>query len=568
MLERHRVLVLILIMATGSMLVAAMTIWTLYSTAFEEEQARLTEAAQSQARLIEAIARYGRDYGADHDGGWEATALLQIDAAHREYEGFGRTGEFTLARREGDLIVFLLGHRHQTVDHPAPVPFDSELAEPMRRALLGQQGTVVGLDYRGETVVAAYEPVAELDLGIVAKIDLSEVQAPFKRAALAATGFALLVVAAGAALFMRVGGPLVTELERRSKDLESMLGALEESERRFRTTFEHAGAGIVHASLEGRFLRINQRFCDIVGYTHHELLELDFQAVTHPDDFEADLAKARRMLDGEIRTYTVEKRYLRKDTTVVWVSLTVSLVRDKSGEPSYFIVVVEDSTERKEAELALQSSLAEKEVLLREIHHRVKNNMQVISSLLNLQASAVEDPRLGKLFRESQSRVRAMALIHEILYDSGKLVGIDLGEYANELATSLVRMYGNEPGTIDLRVSSHEIALGLDDTVPCGLVINELLSNSLKYAFSDGRKGMIRIEATRRADDEIELLVGDNGIGIPEDVDITATETMGMRLVLGLVENQLGGRLQLDRCDGTCFVITFSPTKLESATQA
>jgi PAS domain S-box-containing protein len=560
MAERFRVLVLIVIMAVGSLLVAGMTIWVLYSAAFEEERARLIETAQSQARLIEAVARYGREFSSDHEGGWQVTALRQIDAAHREYEGFGRTGEFALARREGDLIVFLMGHRHLTVDHPEPVPFDSELAEPMRRALLGESGTMVGLDYRGEIVVAAYEPVAELDLGIVAKIDRSEVRAPFVRAGLAATGFALLVVAGGAALFVRIGGPLVTALERRSKDLEGMVAALEESEERFRTTFELAGAGIVHASLEGRFLRINQRFCEIVGYTHGELLELGFQDVTHPDDLEADVVDIRRMLAGEIDTFTTEKRFLRKDSAVVWVSLTVSLALDEAGDPSYFIGVVKDTTERKTSELALQRSLEEKEVLLREIHHRVKNNMQVISSLLNLQASGIEDRRLGKMFQESQNRVRAMALIHEVLYASGELVGIDLGEYVTKLATSLVRMYGAEADRIDLRVSAGDVALGIDDTVPCGLVINELLSNSLKYAFPDGRSGTITIAAERRPDGVVRLLVCDDGIGVPEEIDFRSTDTMGMRLVVGLVESQLGGHVELDRSAGTCFIISFTPT--------
>ena len=561
MAERYRVLVLILIMAVGSLLVVVTTIWMLYDTAFNEERLRLVETAQSQARLIEAVARYDRVNSVDSPGGWENATLHQITEAHLEYEGFGTTGEFTLARREGGLIVFLLRHRHQIVKHPKPVPFDSMLAEPMRRALNGQSGTVVGFDYRGKTVLAAHEPVAELDLGIVAKIDLAEVQAPFKRAGLAAAGFAVLVVAAGAVLFVRVSSPLLTAIERRSRDLEVTVGALRESEQRFRKTFELAGAGIVQVSLDGRFTRVNQRFCDIVGYTQDEMLELRFQDITHPDDIEADLANVRRILDGEIATYSMEKRYLRKDSSIVWVSLTVSLVRDRPGDPSYFIAVVEDTTERKHAELAVQSSLAEKEVLLREIHHRVKNNMQVISSLLNLQAKGIEDPRLGKMFQESQSRVRAMALIHEILYQSGHLARIDLGEYVTKLAESLVRMYGIEPDRIKLSVAAENVTLGIDDTVPCGLVINELLSNSLKYAFRDGRTGEIRIEAEPVMNDRIKLVVRDDGIGIPAEVDIRNTKTMGMRLVIGLVESQLGGDVTLDRSEGTRFTITFTPTK-------
>jgi len=561
MAERFRVLVLILIMAVGSLLVAATTIWILYGAAFDEEKSRLVEAAQSQARLIEAVARFDRVSSVNHPGGWEAATLIQVDEAHREYEGFGETGEFTLARREGGLIVFVLGHRHQTVEHPEPVAFDSELAEPMRRALLGRSGTVVGLDYRGETVLAAHEPVAELDLGIVAKIDLAEVQAPFKKAGLAAAGFAMLVVFAGSVLFVRVSSPLVTALEHRSRDLEATVGALRESENRYRSTFDLAGSGIAHVSLEGSFTRVNQRFCDILGYPGDELLELRFQDITHPDDLEADLANVRRVLDGEIDNFASEKRYLRKDGAIVWTSLTVSLVSEESGEPSYFIAVIEDTTERKKTEEAVQTSLAEKEVLLREIHHRVKNNMQVISSLLNLQAKGIEDERLGKMFMESQSRVRAMALIHEILYQSGQLARIDLGEYVSKLATSLVRMYGTEPERVDLSVGAENVTLGIDDTVPCGLVINELLSNSLKYAFRDGRTGKIRIEATPVNNEKIKLVVRDDGVGIPAELDIRNTDTMGMRLVIGLVESQLGGNVTLDRSEGTCFTVTFTPTK-------
>ncbi|TFG36426.1 MAG: PAS domain S-box protein [Candidatus Aminicenantes bacterium] len=431
----------------------------------------------------------------------------------------------------------------------------------MRLALLGKSGALIGLDYRGETVLAAYEPVAELNLGIVAKIDLAEVRAPFVRAGLTAIGFTVVVVLVGVLLFMRVGGPLVTALERRSRELEDSMVALRESEDRFRTTFELAGAGIVHGSTEGRFISINQRFCEIAGYDRNELLEMSFLDITHPDDVEADLANVRRALDGEIDTYSMEKRYLRKDSSIVWVSLVVTLVRNRSGDPSHFIGVVENITDRKRSERALQSSLAEKEVLLREIHHRVKNNMQVISSLLNLQSRGIDDPRLAKMFEESQNRVRAMALIHEILYDSGHLVQIDLQEYVTKLATSLVRMYGNEPGMIELRVATGGIALEIDDSVPCGLVINELISNSLKYAFEDGRAGVIKIEAARANDGQIVLVVSDDGVGIPAEVDIRNTGSMGMRLVIGLVENQLGGHVAFDRSQGTCFTITFTPTR-------
>jgi len=206
-------------MATSSLIVAGITIFVLYRAAYEEERARLVETAQSQARLIEAIARFDAMYINEYPGGWEDATLSQIIDAHDHYKGFSETGEFTLARREGDSIVFLLSHRHYDLENLKPVPFDSELAEPMRRALLGVSGTVVGFDYRGEVVLAAHEPVAELNLGIVAKIDLAEIRAPFVRAGVIAGAFAVLVVLAGATLFLRISNPMIKRLEEHTAEL-------------------------------------------------------------------------------------------------------------------------------------------------------------------------------------------------------------------------------------------------------------------------------------------------------------------------------------------------------------
>jgi len=213
MSEKNRVLMLILIMAIVALSAAGTTIALLYRAALEEESARLVETAHSQARLIEASARFDAVYGKDYPGGPEAATLSQIVDAHEQYMGFGTTGEFTLARHEGDAIVFVLSHRHSDLQNPKPVPFDSKLAEPMRRALSGLSGTVVGLDYRGESVLAAHEPVRELDLGIVAKIDLDEVRTPFLRAGVIAGSLSILVVLAGAGLFLRIGNPMVARLE-------------------------------------------------------------------------------------------------------------------------------------------------------------------------------------------------------------------------------------------------------------------------------------------------------------------------------------------------------------------
>lgn len=178
MAGRKTFILLAAIMVALCVVSVGITIPILYRQELDNNRARLRVSTANQARLIEAIARYDKHWNTEYPGGFEAATLSQIADAHQNYAHFGKTGEFTLARREGDQIVFLLRHRHSVVEQPNRVSFDSELAEPMRRALSGASGSVVGQDYRGVRVLAGYEPVAELGWGIVAKIDLSELHAP------------------------------------------------------------------------------------------------------------------------------------------------------------------------------------------------------------------------------------------------------------------------------------------------------------------------------------------------------------------------------------------------------
>ena len=223
MSPRKRVLLLVLIMAVIVVVVATVTITALYRTAMAEERARLTEAAKSQARLIEAVARFDQIYSKDYPSGARQATLDQIKDAHRRYRGFGDTGEFTLSTRQGDRIIFILNHRHYDLDNPKPVPWDSDLAAPMRLALAGKSGTIVGLDYRGETVLAAHEPVGELDLGIVCKIDMAELRAPFIKAGLLSALIGFAAIGLGVAMFFRITNPILHGLQKTVRDLEKAL---------------------------------------------------------------------------------------------------------------------------------------------------------------------------------------------------------------------------------------------------------------------------------------------------------------------------------------------------------
>lgn len=213
--------------------------------------------------------------------------------------------------------------------------------------------------------------------------------------------------------------------------------------------------------------------------------------------------------------------------------------------------------ERDRAESEIKASLREKEVMLKEIHHRVKNNMQVICSLLNLQSRYIDDSAALTVFKESQNRIRSMALIHEKLYRSHDLASINFSDYIETLVYELERSYGVNPNQIDLNVNVENVVLPIDQAVPFGLVINELVSNSIKHAFPESMNdnGQISINLIRNKQNTIHLTVKDNGVGMPEDVDFRNTSSLGLRLAVMLVEEQLSGSIELDRNSGTAFYI-------------
>jgi len=215
-------------------------------------------------------------------------------------------------------------------------------------------------------------------------------------------------------------------------------------------------------------------------------------------------------------------------------------------------------TERKRAEEKINISLQEKVVLLREIHHRVKNNLQVISSLLNLQSGYIEDKKSLEIFRESQTRVRSMALIHEKLYQSKDLNKIEFSEYIESLIKDLFKSYNIESSRITLKSKMEGIYFEIDTAILCGLIINELVSNSLKHAFPENRKGEIYIELNQNSvNNKYTLIIKDNGIGFPSNVDFRKTESLGLQLVTTLSE-QLGGTIELNKNGFTEFKIEFS----------
>jgi PAS domain S-box-containing protein len=297
----------------------------------------------------------------------------------------------------------------------------------------------------------------------------------------------------------------------------------------------------------------------------------DVQAIGHeatnfiisPADFEAIHNGIKRFLDaGDSSIFNRQIQISALHHTEKEFPAELAISPAQSGGEYFFVVILRDIYERKLAEDQIVASLREKEVLLKEIHHRGKNNMQVISSLLSLQSRYFEDSRYIELFDESRNRINSMALVHEKLYQSNDLSNIDFNEYVRSLANGLFTFYGINPANISLKIDIKDAALGIDTAIPCGLVINELVSNSLKYAFPAENHGKVLISLIRNhsdteQDSTYELIVKDDGIGMPEDLDISKAESLGLQLVTNLVKHQLQGDVQLNRDGGTEFRIQF-----------
>jgi len=216
---------------------------------------------------------------------------------------------------------------------------------------------------------------------------------------------------------------------------------------------------------------------------------------------------------------------------------------------------------KRQAEAQLKASLKEKEVLLQEVHHRVKNNMQIISSLFNLQAGKIKDKQAFEIFKSCQNRVKSMALIHEKLYKSEDLTKVDFAKYSELLTSHLLNSYGINPKLIQINIDIKDVFLDINTAIPCSLIINELISNSLKHAFPGDKKGEIKIKMHSLNKEKIELIVCDDGVGMPEDVDFRNTDSLGLHLVNILAEDQLHGSIKLDRKKGTSFRIRFKGKK-------
>ncbi len=338
--------------------------------------------------------------------------------------------------------------------------------------------------------------------------------------------------------------------------------ALRDSEERFRQIAENIREVFwITEPQHNTLLYISPAYEEVWGRTCSDLSEVSlmWQNTVHPEDHPSVLEAARKVQVGG--DYDLEYRIVRPDGNIRWVRDRAFSIADGSGNVYRVAGVLDDVTERKQALEQIKTSLHEKEVLLKEIHHRVKNNMQVITSLLSLQSKTIGDGQALAVFQDSQNRVKSMALIHETLYQSKDLSRINFAEYLKKLVAHVSRSYRIRPDSVKIQVDVDDVSLPIDTAVPCGLIINELASNSLKYAFPADRKGEINITFARVNGDYV-LRVSDTGVGLPANFDPDTGKSLGMKLVRTLT-TQLCGEIECRNGVGTTFEITFPHEKGE-----
>ena len=499
---------------------------------------------------------------------------------------YGKTGGYLLVSRKNRTIVFATDKKRTMEVLPAPgiSPF-------IDRAIEGWEGSGIVHNPLGVEVLTSVKGVPASGWNVVALMPTEEAFAlvhDLQRRVLLATIFLTLLVGGLtwwilkrqlSPVFATIKkltsmadaehppqplpittqdeiGALIGSFNHLLETLEKRGEALKESEERFHKLADSTWEGIV-IHREGIIMDANESFLKMSGTQAEEVIGksvIDFLA---PESIEQALQKLREGAAHD-QLY-LEVKGLRKDKTVIVAEVLGRPIRYKSIDAR--VLAIRDISHRKQAEEALRASLTEKEVLLREIHHRVKNNLAALGGLIQMQRRSVKSAATIGVLTDLDARIRSMAIIHEMFYQSDNLNRIDFHDYLDKLI-SQVRTSLVPRRDIRFRVAAKGVEMVLDDAMPCGLLVNELITNAIKYAFpetsSRSGAGGREISVTAECDDDAYTLsVADNGIGLPSDMEWTTTSTLGLHLVRMLGEHQLGGRIELDRAGGTRFVLKF-----------
>ena len=356
---------------------------------------------------------------------------------------------------------------------------------------------------------------------------------------------------------------IVTALRRPTGDLRGFALVIQDVsthaqlEERFRRVVEAAPSAMIMINGDGRIAMVNLQAERMFGYTRSELLGESVETLVperyrhhHPDMRGSFFHDPRSRPMGAGRDLYA----LRKDGTEFAVEIGLNPITTEEGVMVLSAIV--DISDRKSKEEDIRAALQEKDILLGEIHHRVKNNLQIVHSLLDLQATRIEDSTILEMLRETQNRIQSMALIHQTLYQSQDFSGVDFRHFLDNLVSMLSASYGLDPVRLTLSIDAIDVLLPINIAIPCGLIVNEIVTNSLKHAFPNGRQGEIRIVLRHSDDGLVELIAADDGIGIPRTLDLENTASLGLKLVY-LLSEQIDGELTIRRGNPTEFTVRF-----------
>ncbi len=584
MAEYKRIILLVLVMTIVTAIATAVAIGVLYETAFERQRAQLIDAALGQARLMEAIAQFDREHS-DYADGAEAATIAQIAAAHEMQPALEGTSELALGRREGDMITFLMRHRHALEGRPEPIPVESGLAEPMRRALAGESGSMVGIDYHGETVLAAYEPVKSLSLGIVAKIDLAEIRAPFIRAGVLVIGTAALLVGLGTAVFLRLTNPMVTALRRREEELELILAS--------------TGEGIFGMDAGGKCTFANDSAVKMLGYTSEaDLLGRDMHELMHHS--QAD-GSPRHKHECAVYQALRENRAVVREEETLWRADGSGFYAEyraypmrRNGVPIGAMVTFVDITESKarDRQLVHAQKLDVLGQLTGGIAHDFNNLLTIVLGNLRFlrdEPAIQADKETREMVEDALSAAQGGAdLTHRLLAFSRKQelqpVTTDVNAFLRENQRFLQRVIG-EGIALELAIADHPLTIRADPQQLHSAILN-LAINAADAMKGDGR---LAIATERQAATDamgepsaiVVIRVSDTGEGMDSELARQALEPffttkepgkgsgLGLSMVYGFAR-QSGGDLRIhsDPGDGTTVSLSLPEADAEEASRA
>ena len=308
---------------------------------------------------------------------------------------------------------------------------------------------------------------------------------------------------------------------------------------------------VLMATPDGNVEWVNDGFLRITGIPRENIVGQKINDIKVYPNIEKELSEALTNRHSRI----FESNVSVGNGKSIWLSSTLTPVFDDFNHVSKIVIVDTDITGIKNLQKQIEASLKEKDVLIKEIHHRVKNNLQIIISLLNLQSGYIKDETTLKAVKDGQNRVRSMALVHEKFYQAEELSEINFNEYLEKLCQYLFQSYGDKSDRIELTVTGDQILLDMDTAMPCGLLVNEIVSNAYKYAFPGNIKGFINLSLSKESG-SVTLKLHDNGIGLPPDFNLQSAESLGMQLIQALT-NQLDGELVFSKENGTTFEIKF-----------